>query len=62
MTETEYADEFVDTDQAAALLGLTAVTLRTRRARGREPVPSYKHGSAVSYRLSEIQAHLSRNA
>ena len=60
MTEIQ-SEKYVSTPEAAQLLGVAASTLRCRRSVGNELVPSTTFGSAVLYRLADIEAFLRRH-
>lgn len=52
--------EYVDTNQAAAILGLSARTLINARSEGRPHVPYIRHLGRVLYRLADVEALAAR--
>ncbi|MFE0722011.1 helix-turn-helix domain-containing protein [Streptomyces rochei] len=48
-------DDWLSTAEAAALLGVQAVTLRARRSEGRETLPYIKVGQSVLYPRVEVE-------
>ena len=52
--------EYVDTRQAAAILGLSARTLINARSEQRPHAPYIRHLGKVYYRLADIQALAAR--
>ena len=44
------------TDQTAAILGVSPGHLANQRSRGTSPLPYCRIGSAIRYRLSDIEA------
>lgn len=50
--------EYVDTNQAAKRIGLSARTLINARSEGRTQVPYMKHLGRVLYPLSEVERYV----
>lgn len=54
-------DRLIDTDAAATMTGLSPRTLRTWRSDGSGRGPGFVHvGTAVRYRVSDVQTWISR--
>ncbi|PYC75196.1 hypothetical protein C7C45_04830 [Micromonospora arborensis] len=60
-TTTINGVEYVETNQAAAMLGLSARTLINARSEGRPHVPYIKHLGRVLYRLADVEALAARD-
>ena len=59
-TLTTPGNDQLDTDAAAAILGLSAGTLAVRRSSGRYAQPFVKIGTRVRYRRSDLIAWLEK--
>lgn len=59
--QTIATDGLLNTDQAAAKLGIKAQTLRIWRIQRNNPLPFIKLGKSVRYDPSDLDAFIERN-
>lgn len=52
---------WLNTREAAEMLGLKPQTLESWRIKGRGGLPFYRSGRLVRYMLSDVQRHIERN-